>query len=81
MREGLQGGGFVEGQNVVFESRFAENQTERLPALAAELVRRPVAVIVANSLAAAAAKGCDHDDSDRLRRAAAIRSAMASSAV
>src|SRR5215510_1869860 len=46
-RQGLQEAGFVEGQNVVIESRFAEGHFDRLPALAAELVRRPVQVLVA----------------------------------
>jgi putative ABC transport system substrate-binding protein len=45
-REGLKDGGFVEGQGVAFEFRFAEGRIERLPALAADLVRRQVAVIV-----------------------------------
>ena len=44
-REGLKEAGFVEGQNMAVEYRWAENQVERLPALATELVRRPVAVI------------------------------------
>jgi putative ABC transport system substrate-binding protein len=44
-RQGLNDVGFVEGENVVIESRFAENQLDRLPALAADLVRRRVAVI------------------------------------
>jgi putative tryptophan/tyrosine transport system substrate-binding protein len=44
-RQGLKEVGFVEGQNVAVEYRWAENQVERLPALADELVRRPVTVI------------------------------------
>jgi putative ABC transport system substrate-binding protein len=46
-REGLKEAGFVEGENVAVEYRWAEYQLDRLPALADELVRRPVAVIVA----------------------------------
>jgi ABC-type uncharacterized transport system substrate-binding protein len=46
-RQGLKDTGFIEGENVAVEYRWAEDQTERLPALAAELVRRRVAVIAA----------------------------------
>ena len=46
IRQGLKDAGYVEGQNVAFEYRWAEDQYERLPALATELVRREVAVIV-----------------------------------
>src|ERR1700738_1974929 len=55
---GLNETGYVEGQNVALEYRWAENQYDRLPALAAELVRRRVSVITTGSanLAALAAK-------------------------
>jgi putative tryptophan/tyrosine transport system substrate-binding protein len=46
-REGLKESGFVEGENVAVEYRWADNQVGRLPALAAELVRRPVVAIAA----------------------------------
>ncbi len=55
-RAGLKDAGFVEGQNVTVEYRTAENHLDRLPALAAELIRRPVAVIVGNNIAARVAK-------------------------
>ena len=56
-RLGLKDAGFVEGENVAIAYRLAENQTERLPELAADLVRRQVAVIAATAgIAAFAAK-------------------------
>ncbi len=54
--DGLKEAGFVAGQNVAIEYRYAENQRDRLPALVAELLGIPVAVLIVNSGAAAAAK-------------------------
>ena len=49
IRQGLKESGFVEGQNMTFDLRFADGRNDRLPILAAELVRRPVNLIVANT--------------------------------
>ena len=49
---GLRDMGYVEGQNLVLDIRHGEGKTEALPALAAELVRLPVAVLVSSSIAA-----------------------------
>lgn len=49
IRRGLKEAGFVEGQNVAFDLRFAEGRSNILPTLAADLVRRRVALIVANT--------------------------------
>jgi ABC-type uncharacterized transport system substrate-binding protein len=55
LRKGLGEIGYVEGQNVAFEFRWAEGRTERLPALATELVSRQVALIVTSGIPAARA--------------------------
>ena len=53
--QGLRDGGYVEGRNVMIEALWADNQYDRLPAMAAELVQHQVALIVACSTPAASA--------------------------
>src|SRR5215469_6759955 len=54
--QGLKEAGFVERQNVAIEYRYADNQIDRLPALVADLIHLPVAILVVHAGAAFAAK-------------------------
>ena len=56
LRSGLNEAGFVEGQNVAIEYRYADNRNDQLPALIADLIRRQVAVLVMNNSSALVAK-------------------------
>ena len=55
-RQGLKKTDFIEGENVAIDFRAAENDRDRLKALVAEFIRRPVSVIIANQVAALAAQ-------------------------
>jgi putative ABC transport system substrate-binding protein len=57
LRQGLKESGYVEGENLAIDYRWAENQAERLPELAADLVRRQVKVIAAIGAPASIAAG------------------------
>jgi putative ABC transport system substrate-binding protein len=69
-RQGLKDTGYIEGENVAIEYRWAENQIDRSPMLATELVRRRVAVIIATGGVPSGVRGQggNHDDPHCLHR-------------
>ena len=65
-RQGLKEAGYIEGENITIIHRFAENQIDRLPALAAELVRRKAAVIATHLNWRSRGQGCNQNDPRRI---------------
>ena len=67
-RQGLKDSGYVEGENVRIEYRWAEGQSDRLQVQTTELLHQRVAVIAAWKWCGAGGQGGNHDDPHRLQR-------------
>jgi putative tryptophan/tyrosine transport system substrate-binding protein len=67
IRQGLEEMGYIEGRNLAIKYRSADGRFDRLSALAGELVSDPVGAIIAIAPPAARGKGCNYDNSDRIR--------------
>jgi putative ABC transport system substrate-binding protein len=67
-RQGLSEAGYVDGQNVAIEYRWAQDQLDRLPEMAADLVRHQVAIIVTPGGRAAGRQGCNENNSNCIQR-------------
>jgi putative ABC transport system substrate-binding protein len=74
LREGLRDFGYVEGQNLAIEFRWAEGQDQRLPSLAAELVRLRVDLIVTTATHGQATRAVETSNSRTLSRGGASES-------
>ena len=74
-RKGLRATGFIDGENIAIDYRWADGHSEKLPALAADLIRRKVDVIVATGAAAQVAKAATSSEAQSAHLAGGARCA------